>query len=111
MTHRVDRPIPGWYRRRLVKGGPWVGARIWFGPPFDPVTREPLDRSHALRCEVNGEQVDVYDAWTWLAGEPITETEFRYLEALREHAIAHEPDLPAANPRRRIDPLRTPLPF
>lgn len=111
MTERVDQPRPGFYRRRLVKGGPWVGARIWHGPPFDPITREPLDRSHALRCEVNGEQVDVFDAWTWLAGEPISEAEFLYLEALRDHALAHEPDHPAAQPRRPIDRMTLSLPF
>jgi hypothetical protein len=93
-----------------VKDGPWVPARIWLDQDIDPVTGE-LRADERLQCEVNGQYADPLDAWQWLCGNPISEREFRYMEALRDHALRHEPDHPAADPRKPMDPLRTPLHF
>jgi hypothetical protein len=105
-----DDPQCGFYKRRLVKGGPFVPARIWLDQDIDPETGELRD-DERLQCEVNGGYADPYDAWQWLCGAPITEQEFRYMEALREHAAIHEPDHPMADPRKAIDHLKTPLHF
>lgn len=107
----ISTPQAGLYRVRLCKGGPWVPLRIWYGPSFDPATREPCDRSHHWRAELNGEQVDVWDHWPYCAGQPIPESEYRYMLATFSHAAAYEPAAPQANPRRRIDLLTTPMPF
>lgn len=38
MSRPVDDPKPGFFRMRLVKGGPFVGAEIRHGAPRDPET-------------------------------------------------------------------------
>lgn len=108
---REDEPRAGWYRRRLVKGGPWCPVRIWFGPSFDPATGEWCDRSHCWRATINGDQVPVETVWPWCAGEPITEPEHEYLVALHRHAVAHEPTLPEASPRAAVNIRELSLPF
>lgn len=75
----IGTPTPGLYRTRLVKGGPWVAARIWSEPPTDPVTGETLDRSWVLRCSVDGRGlVDPGEWWTKLHG-PIAFDEWHRL--------------------------------
>jgi hypothetical protein len=38
----------------------------------------------------------------WHSGVQIPEHEYQYLLAVKAHALAHEPDHPAANPRKPI---------
>jgi hypothetical protein len=102
-------PQPGYYKRRLVKGGPWVAARIWMDQPIDELGE--LCGDETLQCEVAGRWADPEDAWTWICANPISEQEFKYLTALAEHCAAHEPSHPSANPRQPIDHLQTPLHF
>jgi hypothetical protein len=102
-------PQPGYYKRRLVKGGPWVAARIWLDQPIDELGE--LCGDETLQCEVAGRWADPEDAWTWLCANPISEQEFKYLTALAEHCAAHEPSHPSANPRQPINHLQTPLHF
>lgn len=90
----MNEPQPGFYRRRLVRGGPWVPVRIWFGAPFDPVTREPLDRSWRLRGEVAGRQEDPADHWLHCAEHPVSEAEYRYMAGLATWAEEHDPAAP-----------------
>ena len=111
MPNRVDRPVPGWYRRRLVKGGPWVPVLLFVPCPLDPHTGEPLDRPRHPLCLIADDPADAMEQWSWVAGQPISRAEYLYLMAVRAHAIAHEPEMPEANPRRPIDLLRAPLPF
>lgn len=118
MTRAVDEPRPGFFRIRLVKGGPWVAARIEHRPSRDPLTGELLDRSPLWRVTIAGEELpaspDPLRAGVfrvWHSGQPISESEYRYLTARREHAIRYEPDLPEAAPRERIDLLSMPLPL
>jgi hypothetical protein len=40
-SRRVDEPVPGYYRMRLVRMGPWVPALIEHGP-------------HGWRCSISG---------------------------------------------------------
>ncbi len=98
----TEEPQPGWFKRRLVKGGVFVPARIWIDGETDPDTGELLS-DERLRCEVNGRSADPHEEWQWLAGAPISEAEFRYLTAVAAHAGWHQPDQPQANPRRPID--------
>ena len=56
-------PSPGYYRTRLVKDGPVVPVKLWFGPPSCPDTGTPLDRAHRLRAMVAGEECDPHEIW------------------------------------------------
>jgi len=84
---------------RLVRGGPWVGAAIWwteadgwscmvdgetFGPSADPWAVPNLDRVH------------------W-GGRETTEAEVLYRLGLKQHATLYNPDHPAAKPNKPID--------
>jgi hypothetical protein len=91
----VDRPQAGFYKTKLVKGGPWVGVRIWWDYPIDPVTGETMDRSPVLKAETAGKPSDPYEIWTWCAGRPITETEYRDMRPVEpEQAV----DFNSSNP-------------
>ena len=104
-----DDPQCGFFKRRLVRGGVYVPARIWLVSETDIGTGELLS-DEILQCEVDGQRADPLDQWSYLASNPITEAEFNYMTALREHAVRHEPDHPMSNPRKAVDWLRAPLP-
>lgn len=107
----ISNPEPGLFRIRLVKGGPWVAARITHGPARDPVTGESLDRSPMWVGEIAGKPTGpaapcphaagIFQIWE--RGEPITIAEYRHLCAVKDHADRYAPDMPEANPRRPID--------
>ena len=103
-------PECGWFKRKLVKGGVFVPARIWMFQDIDPETGE-LVSDELLQCEVNGASADPEDAWSWICSNPITEQEFRYLSARIDFALRHEPDDPFAAPTKPIDLNATPLHF
>jgi hypothetical protein len=107
----VSRPVPGFYRRRLVKGGPAVGVLIFQACPIDPETGEPMQRSRPLLCLVNGEWADPIDEWEWIAGSRISEAEYLFLLADAAHAAEHRPTAPRARPREKINLLESELPF
>lgn len=67
-------PQCGYFKRRMVKGGPWVPARIYVEREIDPDTGE-LASDEVLRIEVNGVvRRDPCDHWTYLT--PISRGEF-----------------------------------
>lgn len=103
-------PQCGWYKRRLVRGGVFVPARIWMVQDICPETGELLS-DEILRCEVNGLPADPEEAWVWISGHPVTEQEYRYLAARIAFAIRHEPHDPFAMPSRPFDFNRTPIMF
>jgi hypothetical protein len=100
----VDQPQEGYYRTRLVRGGPLVPVRIWFGPPNDPVTGEPLDRSPRWQALVNGREHDAAAIWNWCAGNPITGAEYDYMLRVKDWAERHAPHEPEANPYQSVNP-------
>ncbi len=103
MSHQPDRPVAGFYQMRLVRGGPLVPVRIWFGEPFDPCTGEWCERSHRWRAAIDGEQVSIWRAWPSCSGRPISEGDYRFMRAMSAHARTYEPGLPQANPLKPID--------
>lgn len=111
MAPRVDQPEPGFYRRKLVKGGPFVGVAIFYACPMDPESGEPMQRSRHLLCQVNGEWSDPVDQWSWVAGSRVTQAEYEYLLADAAHAMEFRPAAARANPRRAIDLLDVELPW
>ena len=90
-------PEPGFYLRRLVRGGPYVGCQIvhnadgwrvmqdgvWQGPSADPWL---LPLMHEV-----------------FLAEPATEAEVQHRIGVKRWAEIYQPDHPAANPRRAID--------
>ena len=106
-----DVPVAGFYRHRLVSGGMYVGIRIWFGPPKDPVTGEELDRSPRWQAEANGAYIDLERVWPRCARDPIDQATHDHLMGLQAWAMENAPASAVANPRKRLDPLQTPLMF
>lgn len=72
---------PGFYRRRLVRGGPFVPVAIWHDG----------DKMVAL---VDGKPADPVDIWTWVCQAPITEQ--AYHRAMGGGGWADEPRAPDA---------------
>lgn len=74
-------PHCGWFKRRLVKSGPWVPVRIFVDRDIDLASGE-LTRDEILRIEVEGvEAGDPAEHWTYLT--PITREEFNHLTDYR----------------------------
>ena len=103
-------PHCGWFKRKLVKGGVFVPARIWMFQDIDAETGELLS-DELLQCEVNGAYADPEDAWSWICGNPISVSEFLYLSARIDYAARNEPEDPFAAPNKPIDLNKTPLHF
>jgi hypothetical protein len=99
----------GWFKTRLVRGGPWVGARIWLERTVDAVTGELLS-DEILCCDINGQPCDPEDKWTWLAGHPILESEYDYLQKLGGFAKAYDKREPLARPNAPTDLMQVPPP-
>lgn len=73
----------GFYRMRLVRGGPFVPVRIWIEAVTDPKTGE-LAEPERFRAEIEGIEVSpqqVADRWTHMT--PISSAEFKQLVDLR----------------------------
>ncbi len=98
-----DPPTPGWFKRRLVRNGPWVGCQItldadgyrvmqdgvWQGPAADPWSIPLLH--------------EVFTA------TPCTEADVLYIVGLKQWAKVYAPEHAAANPRLPIDPGKLPV--
>lgn len=109
---RIDQPVAGWYAVRIVKNGPKIAARLWFGPPNDPLPpHEPLDRSPRWQAERGGQECLLEDLWPFCHASPITEAEYRHLLAVQAWATEHSPHAPEATPGKAIDMLTAPCPW
>jgi hypothetical protein len=94
---RIDRPEPGFYKTRLCKGGPFVGAKIALGRRLASHNDVPV-----FDCVVAGEVCDPYETWPWLAGNPITREQYVFLEHKRLWAERSAPWEALAHPRKAI---------
>ena len=72
-------PQCGWFKTRMISGGPFVPARIWIDRDIDPQTGE-LAADEKYRCEVNGEPRNPYQTWSSIAGTPISRADFDALQ-------------------------------
>lgn len=101
---------------RLVKGGPRVAVRIWFGAAI--IAGEEQDRCHDWHCEIDGVTDEIEEgeggyrctvalsvdkAWPFCAKQPIDQEEYDYLRGVAGWAKTHAPAHPAASPRKRVD--------
>ena len=76
-------PQMGWFKVRMVRGGPFVPARIWIEREICPLTGE-LACDERILCEVNGARRDALREWVWLSKNPISKAAFDELCALRQ---------------------------
>lgn len=106
----LGEPHAGWYWTRFVKNGPKVPVEIELIRPIDPETGELISDEY-LRAEVDGQEVTPESVWERCCDHPISESEFRYLCGATRWDKAYAPQNPYANPTRKVDHLRTPLPF
>lgn len=102
-----DLPVQGFYRLRLRSGARFVGVRIWFGAPLDPVTGEEMDRSHRWQAQADGAYIEIDRVWPQCAADRIADTEYAYLLSLGQWAEQHAPAV--ADPFQRVDPLTSPI--
>jgi hypothetical protein len=66
-------PECGWFKRKLVKGGPFVPVRIFVEREIDFETGE-LIAPEVLVADVDGKRADPVRHWTYLI--PITRAEY-----------------------------------
>lgn len=102
-------PQAGFFKRRLVKDGPWVPVKIWLEQIIDPETGELAGDSFYC-CDVNGSPSDPETHWLWACMQPIAETDYDYLVDLGKYARRHAPSEPLADPRKPIDLFTAPPP-
>lgn len=98
-------PEPGFYIRRLVRGGPYVGCQIMYDP------------TEGYRIMEDGVwEGPMKDPWQSEMGERVilstktTEAEVRFRIGLKRYQEVYQPDGVAANPRKPIDPNKS-VPF
>lgn len=111
-------PTPGFYQMTLVRNGPLVPVRIWFGAAV--IDGEEQDRGDDWHCEINGETdyiekdkdnpeyrcrlpLPIDRVWPFCARRPISEGDYRFMVDTAEHAVKWRPDKPQAHPRKAID--------
>lgn len=104
-----DSPQPGWYVCRVVRGGPFVPAKIFIVQDIDDETGELLG-DETLKCEVNGRERDVHEQWLWLCNEPITEAAYDHMKAVAEYAKTWAPTEPINRPFQAVNWLQVPTP-
>jgi hypothetical protein len=99
----ADDPQCGWYKRKLVRGGPFVPARIFLEAEVDE--RGELIAPEIMKCEVGTRMCDPLEQWSYLADKPITEADFEYMQALARHVSQNGRDEsePASMPLSAID--------
>lgn len=76
-----DEPMPGYFKRRMVRGGPWVPVAIWLEQEIDPDTGE-LTAPEELRAIANGQPTDPLRVW--LYARPISLAEYDAMTGLRD---------------------------
>ena len=101
-------PQDGFYKRRLVRGGPWVPARIWRAPEIDFISGKETGFD-IVRCEVMGKPRNPVAQWDALGRLPITKADFDHLMAVGNWAKQYAPNSSEAKPEAPIDWNREPL--
>lgn len=94
-------PQAGFYRRRMVKGGPWVPVAIWIESVTDPETGELL-QPEIIKCAVDGKVADPVNEWGYCCSQPVSERDFQRMV----HRVKHEMREGSHAPFKPIDLLR-----
>lgn len=102
-------PHAGYFKRRFVRGGPWVAVEIALIRPVGEAGE--LLAPEYFAAWQDGKEADACEVWLHCCDHPISEKEFRYLTGATRWDRAYAPHHPYANPGRKVDHLTTPLPF
>jgi hypothetical protein len=113
-------PEPGFFKMRLVRGGPWVAALIWRPCPMilpqpsemTPALEDwcfPTERPRLLRATISEDEASPNEVWE--RGSRISPREYQKLLDVHRYAVAYAPHEPEANPRRKVDLGRQPSIF
>ena len=76
-----DEPQCGFFKARMVRGGPFVGVAIWLEQDIDPETGE-LTAPEEMRAMMNGRMTDPIRAWNF--ARPISREEYDALTGIRD---------------------------
>ena len=104
-----EEPECGFFKTRMVKGGPFVPARIWMVQPVDESGE--LIADEVMQAEINGKFATPERVWQQACGNSISEQEWRYLPATITWAIEFAPDEPQANLKKPVDWFRASPPI
>ena len=89
----TDDPQCGWFRTRLVRGGPWVPVVIWCDRELDE--RGSLASDERLRCRVGDAERDPAAVWLSVCKRPISRNQYQALRAMpakvQEMTATHAP--------------------
>lgn len=109
---RDGEPQEGFFKRRMVKNGPWLPVRIWWHQAERDEAGHLLE-DEGWRCEFAGKAVDPYEQWSRMLPGPfvIDEREYTYLTRLGDWAKEHAPDDPYAKSHKPIDHNKMPTLF
>ena len=110
---------PGFFKVRLVRGGPWVAAELIIAggrlattedgcPVFAPIWLAELP-DLLVEATMEGEAFRHPLFRLLYFGVRIDETEYRHLLATAAWARKHSPRNPAANPTKPVDPSIIPI--
>jgi hypothetical protein len=93
----------GWYKKTLVKGGPWVAVKVTLEQDIDDETGDLLSPP-TFKAVCNGVEIPL-DEWKFLflVQNPISEEDYEFMVAKAEWAKKHAPDSPEANPKQKVD--------
>lgn len=105
---QTDKPKTGFFKMRLAKGAPEVGALIFIPCPIDPFYGFPMDRPRHIEAMINGKPCDVDRVWLSKA-ERISQAEYEFLLADRAWASAYAPSTPEANPSKKLNIKDVPI--
>lgn len=108
----IDQPGCGYWVMRAVKGGPEVPASIqWERTEHEPgIPDNLMDRSPILTARIAGSVVEWGRVWNWTKRE-VTKEEHDFRLADMAWAKANRPNLPIANPRKKLDLMQAEIPF
>ena len=99
-----EQPREGFYLGRLVRDGPFVPIKIWWGPTPDPDHPEnPMDRSSHWQALRNGKPVAIERVWPWCAKNEITKSDYEYRLAAVVWDREYDPASAGANPTKAVD--------
>ncbi len=101
---RVDRPVPGHFRIRLVRGGWAVPAMI---EESDGLWRATIDGRVAAWVADPLSCADLARVWHY--GREITAWHYQDLLALKARAAAEQPGHPCLHPERAMHPITLPV--
>jgi hypothetical protein len=104
---QIDKPEPGTYRIKRVKGGVWTPVLIW-RPCLCTIGQDEhewtpaCDRYPPLRALIDGwEDADPLKVWNYC--RPIDRAEYEFLCADHSWARSNDPDSPQANPKQPVN--------